>query len=148
MGTVEKVSRASDYIDRLASRSPKTEKRSVPAQLKVLVNPLPRQMIDCETIKTRYLEMGLRGKVAVITGASRGIGETAAKLFAMHGVRTVVHYHRGRARRRGHRRRDPRRPAEQRWLWDATSGTNLRWPVFSRMFWTPMAAWTSSSTTP
>jgi 3-oxoacyl-[acyl-carrier protein] reductase len=64
--------------------------------LKVLVNPPPRKMIACETIKERYLEMGLRGKVAVITGSSRGIGETAAKLFAMHGARTVVHYHRGK----------------------------------------------------
>jgi 3-oxoacyl-[acyl-carrier protein] reductase len=65
-------------------------------QLGVLVNPPPRTMIDCHTIKQRYLETGVRGKVAVITGASRGIGETTAKLFAMHGARTVVHYYQGR----------------------------------------------------
>ena len=81
-------------------RSPKAGETIGSAQLKVVVNPPPRKMIDCETIKERYLDMGVRGKVAVITGSSRGIGETAAKLFAMHGARTVVHYYRGDATRR------------------------------------------------
>jgi 3-oxoacyl-[acyl-carrier protein] reductase len=94
VGTVARVSRASEYIDLSISFAENGETIGS-GQVKAVVNPVPRQMMDCETIKTRYLEMGLRGKVAVITGASRGIGETAAKLFAMHGVRTVVHYHRG-----------------------------------------------------
>jgi 3-oxoacyl-[acyl-carrier protein] reductase len=94
-GIVEKVWRASESISVSALFTEGGEKTGS-AQLKVLVNPLPRKMIGCETIKERYLDMGMRGKVAVITGSSRGIGETAAKLFAMHGVRTVVHYYRGR----------------------------------------------------
>jgi len=53
-------------------------------------------MIDCAAIRQRYLQTGVDGKVAVITGSSRGIGETAAKLFAMHGARTVVHYYHGK----------------------------------------------------
>jgi 3-oxoacyl-[acyl-carrier protein] reductase len=94
-GTVERVSKASESISLSASFSQIGEKTGS-AHMRVLVNQLPPKMIACEAIKERYLEMGMRGKVAVITGSSRGIGETAAKLFAMHGATTVVHYYRGR----------------------------------------------------
>ena len=38
----------------------------------------------------------LNGKVAIITGASSGIGRAAAKLFARHGARLVVNARRAR----------------------------------------------------
>ena len=94
-GAVEKVSSAGESISVSASFVV-AGKQAGSAALKVLVNAPPRTMIGCDEIKARYLDMGLRGKVAVITGSSRGIGETAAKLFAMHGARTVVHYYRGK----------------------------------------------------
>jgi 3-oxoacyl-[acyl-carrier protein] reductase len=35
----------------------------------------------------------LKGKVAIITGASRGMGRASALLFAEHGAKVVVNYH-------------------------------------------------------
>jgi len=39
--------------------------------------------------------MLLDGRVALVTGASRGIGEATARLFASEGATVVVHYHSG-----------------------------------------------------
>ena len=65
--------------------------------LSTMVNPPARAGISCETIRQNYLDLGLRGKVAIITGSSRGIGAATAKLLAMHGAKVVVNYHQGRA---------------------------------------------------
>ena len=40
--------------------------------------------------------MLLEGRIALVTGASRGIGQATAKLFASEGAAVVVHYHSGR----------------------------------------------------
>jgi len=44
---------------------------------------------------TTHIEM--HGQVALVTGASRGIGAAAARIFAAEGARVVVHYRSGRA---------------------------------------------------
>lgn len=62
----------------------------------VLLNPPPRKMISSQEVIDRYRHLGIDGKVVLITGASRGIGETAAKLFAALGARVVINYFRGR----------------------------------------------------
>ncbi len=62
----------------------------------VIVNPPPRTMPSCAEISNSFMDFGLQGKIALVTGSSRGIGETTAKFLAMHGVRTVVNYHRGK----------------------------------------------------
>jgi 3-oxoacyl-[acyl-carrier protein] reductase len=43
------------------------------------------------------MDSGLSGKTFVITGASGGIGASAARAFAEEGANVVLHYHRNRA---------------------------------------------------
>ncbi|MBA2707336.1 MAG: SDR family NAD(P)-dependent oxidoreductase, partial [Gemmatimonadaceae bacterium] len=62
-----------------------------------LVSPPPRPMITCQEIRERHLDLGLRNKVALVTGSSRGIGATTAKLLAMHGCKVIVNYFHGKA---------------------------------------------------
>ena len=40
--------------------------------------------------------LDLTGRVAIVTGASQGIGASIARRFAMAGARVVVHYRRDR----------------------------------------------------
>lgn len=53
--------------------------------------------ISCEEIRSQHLSSGLAGRVALVTGASRGIGEATVKLLAMQGAKVAVHYFRGGA---------------------------------------------------
>jgi 3-oxoacyl-[acyl-carrier protein] reductase len=46
------------------------------------------------------MDLGLAGRVAVVTGSSQGIGRAAALLFGSEGARGAVSYHRERDRAR------------------------------------------------
>ncbi len=59
------------------------------------VNEPPTRMPSIKFLKANGLDLQLRDKVVLITGASCGIGETTAKLFSLYGTKVVVNYFRG-----------------------------------------------------
>jgi 3-oxoacyl-[acyl-carrier protein] reductase len=68
---------------------------AVRGKASTLVAAPSRRMPTVDELKETGVDFGLRDKVVLITGASRGIGETTAKLFALHGAKIVVNYRHG-----------------------------------------------------
>lgn len=60
-----------------------------------MVIPIQFSSIPMSSVQAAS-SFGVAGRVALITGASRGIGEATAKLLALLGVRVVVHYLHGK----------------------------------------------------
>jgi 3-oxoacyl-[acyl-carrier protein] reductase len=58
----------------------------------VLVAKTPFVPPTIQELAEGHQDMGLRNKVVLITGGSRGLGATTAKLFAVHGARVVINY--------------------------------------------------------
>lgn len=94
-GVVKKVFPASGKI-RLNVAINSNSEEFAKAAANVLINPLPRKTISCKEILSDYFDLGVKGRVVLITGASRGIGAATAKLFAMHGAKVVVNYNKGK----------------------------------------------------
>jgi 3-oxoacyl-[acyl-carrier protein] reductase len=61
------------------------------------INELPPRMPTAKSLRDNETDLQLRNKVVLITGASRGIGETTAKLFSAFDAKVVVNYFRGAA---------------------------------------------------
>ena len=67
----------------------------IEGKVSTLVNDPSRRMATMGELAETALDLGLKAKVVLVTGASRGIGETTAKLFALLGAKVVVNFHRG-----------------------------------------------------
>lgn len=68
----------------------------IDGRVNVRINDPPTIMPSMNALADAYGTLGLRDKVVLITGASRGLGETMAKLFAVHKCKVIVNYHRGK----------------------------------------------------
>ena len=98
-GVVTHISRATKVIKTGISVLGNLDRETravVRGKVATLLNQPLRRMPTIKDIKASAMEMGLKDKVVLITGASRGIGETIAKLLALYGARIIVNYHRGK----------------------------------------------------
>ncbi|MGB3525240.1 MAG: SDR family oxidoreductase [Flavobacteriales bacterium] len=68
--------------------------KTVSAQGKVSVRvaDAPFRSLSMEELSEKSRSGGLQGKVVLITGSSRGLGATTAKVFTLHGARVVINY--------------------------------------------------------
>ena len=58
-------------------------------------------MPSIQSLKENNIDMNIKDKVVLITGASRGIGETTAKLFGLLGAKVIVNYFKGEGDAKG-----------------------------------------------
>ena len=73
-----------------------TGQRMIEGTVEVLVNAPPQKGVTMSELDHMLLDLRFDGKTVLVTGASRGIGETIAKLFAHRGANIVLNYHLGK----------------------------------------------------
>jgi 3-oxoacyl-[acyl-carrier protein] reductase len=74
-----------------------TSQQITEGTVEVYVAAPPKKGVTMAELQDLDLNLDFTGKTVLITGASRGIGETTAKLFAHKGANVVVNYLTGKA---------------------------------------------------
>ncbi len=92
--TIEFISMASRIVVEKINifQTPKNENAAAQGKMTVKIDEPTKELPDFKQLNQYALDHSLKGKVVIITGASRGIGATTARLFACHGARVVVNY--------------------------------------------------------
>jgi 3-oxoacyl-[acyl-carrier protein] reductase len=95
-GTTQRVQRGAELI----SAGVGLEVSGVPVatgSFEALVTSPPTTMPSPAELTDAYLDLGLKGRVALVVGGSRGIGEVTAKFLALLGASVALTYYRGAA---------------------------------------------------
>lgn len=96
-GEISHISRSTRLLNKsITIQDPLAGKDLADGKINILVNPPPPVMPTVAELSKSARDFGLKGKVVIITGSSRGIGETTAKLFSLYGAKVIVNYYRGK----------------------------------------------------
>ena len=69
-----------------------SEREACRGTANVRVSPPPTRMPTMKEVAESTRSLGIEGKVALVTGASRGIGEVIAKYLSFQGCRVIVNF--------------------------------------------------------